>query len=157
MPRAGARPGGSPSPDAHGGNQIRSSWNPVRLRRVSPKKFGTATRLDSMQAMEGHGNQDQRLRSLTLATIANQRRSVPVHEWRPATLESDDWRDSYLRVGQYMTTDLFTVHPEDVVDLAASLMDWRHIRHVPVVDDDGELLWVAVALQSTQNSFMKQK
>jgi len=39
-----------------------------------------------------------------------------------------------------MTTDLFTVHPEDVVDLAASLMDWRHIRHVPVEDNDGRLV-----------------
>ena len=39
-----------------------------------------------------------------------------------------------------MTTDLFTVHPEDVVDLAASLMDWRHIRHVPVEDTDGHLV-----------------
>ena len=39
-----------------------------------------------------------------------------------------------------MTTDLFTVHPEDVVDLAASLMDWRHIRHVPVEDNEGKLV-----------------
>ena len=39
-----------------------------------------------------------------------------------------------------MTTDLFTVHPEDVVDLAASLMDWEHIRYVPVEDNDGHLV-----------------
>ena len=36
--------------------------------------------------------------------------------------------------------DLFTVHPEDVVDLAASLMEWEHIRHVPVEDDAGHLV-----------------
>jgi len=41
-----------------------------------------------------------------------------------------------------MTTDLFTVHPEDVVDLAASLMHWRHIRHVPVEDDEGRLIGI---------------
>ena len=39
-----------------------------------------------------------------------------------------------------MTTDLFTVHPEDLVDLAASLMDWERIRHIPVEDGDGELV-----------------
>jgi CBS domain-containing protein len=41
-----------------------------------------------------------------------------------------------------MTTDLFTVHPEDLVDLAASLMDWEHLRHVPVEDDEGVLLGI---------------
>ena len=39
-----------------------------------------------------------------------------------------------------MTTDLFTVQAGDVVDLAASLMDWRHIRHVPVEDNQGRLV-----------------
>jgi CBS domain-containing protein len=39
-----------------------------------------------------------------------------------------------------MTTDLFTVKPDDVVDLAASVMDWRHIRHVPVEDEAGRLV-----------------
>src|ERR1044072_2911689 len=38
-----------------------------------------------------------------------------------------------------MTTDLFTVKPDDLIDLAASVMDWRHIRHVPVEDEDGRL------------------
>ena len=41
-----------------------------------------------------------------------------------------------------MTTDLFTVQAEDVVDLAASLMHWRHIRHVPVEDEEGRLIGV---------------
>jgi CBS domain-containing protein len=41
-----------------------------------------------------------------------------------------------------MSTDLFTVRPDDLVDLAASVMDWRHIRHVPVEDDSGRLVGV---------------
>jgi CBS domain-containing protein len=39
-----------------------------------------------------------------------------------------------------MVTDLFTLRPDDLVDLAASLMDWRHIRHVPVEDAHGRLV-----------------
>ena len=39
-----------------------------------------------------------------------------------------------------MSTDVFTVLPEDVVDLAASVMEWRHIRHVPVEDAAGRLV-----------------
>jgi CBS domain-containing protein len=47
---------------------------------------------------------------------------------------------SYQTVGQFMSTDLFTVRPDDLVDLAASVMDWRHVRHVPVEDEAGRLV-----------------
>jgi CBS domain-containing protein len=39
-----------------------------------------------------------------------------------------------------MTRDLFTVRPDDIVDFAATLMDWRHVRHVPVEDGKGHLV-----------------
>ena len=39
-----------------------------------------------------------------------------------------------------MSTDLFTVGPDDLIDLAASVMDWRHVRHVPVEDSEGRLV-----------------
>jgi hypothetical protein len=38
-----------------------------------------------------------------------------------------------------MTTDLFTVHADDIVDLAASLMEWEHLRPRAVEDHDGRL------------------
>ena len=41
-----------------------------------------------------------------------------------------------------MSTDLFTVRADDLVDLAASVMEWRHVRHVPVEDDDGRLVGI---------------
>lgn len=64
-----------------------------------------------------------------------------MHEWKLAEAgESTDWSQSYQTVGQFMATDLFTVRPDDLVDLAASLMDWRHIRHVPVEDENGRLV-----------------
>jgi CBS domain-containing protein len=64
-----------------------------------------------------------------------------VHRWPLAEQsESEDWSTGYLTVGQFMSTDLFTMRPDDLVDLAASLMDWRHIRHVPVEDEGGHLV-----------------
>ena len=39
-----------------------------------------------------------------------------------------------------MSTDLFTVRADDLLDLAASVMDWRHVRHVPVEDEQGRLV-----------------
>jgi CBS domain-containing protein len=39
-----------------------------------------------------------------------------------------------------MTSDVFTLHPEDLVDLGASLMDWERLCSVPVEDQTGHLL-----------------
>ncbi|HKL53785.1 MAG TPA: CBS domain-containing protein, partial [Wenzhouxiangellaceae bacterium] len=62
-------------------------------------------------------------------------------EWSLAEFcGTQDWRESYRTVGQFMATDLFTVRPDDIVDFAASLMEWRYVRHVPVEDDSGRLL-----------------
>jgi len=109
-------------------------------RRVETGMTGSKWALDSFSNL-GDANKDQKARTLTLTTIRNQREDRPVHEWELATGgDAGDWRHGYLKVGQFMTTDLFTVHPEDVVDLAASLMDWRHIRHVPVEDSEGNLV-----------------
>ena len=64
-----------------------------------------------------------------------------MHDWELAEAgELDDWSQSYQTVGQFMSTDLFTLRPNDLVDLAASVMDWRHIRHVPVEDEVGRLV-----------------
>ncbi len=111
--------------------------------RVMTGQTGARWMVESFQAMGDKGTVDQRLCALTRAIVTRQRCGEPVHTWDSADLsEFDGWRESYLHVGQFMTTDLFTVHPEDVVDLAASLMDWRHIRHVPVEDNRGRLIGV---------------
>jgi hypothetical protein len=106
--------------------------------RVRSGQTGAQWALSSLQKMSGQGTLDERMRALVAATIERQKTGDPVHTWRPAErTESGGWTQSFERVGQFMTTDLFTVRPGDVVDLAASLMEWRHIRHVPVEDDEG--------------------
>jgi len=66
-----------------------------------------------------------------------------MHKWGLAAIPPhSDWIDNYKTVEQFMVTDLFTVRAEDVVRLAASLMHWRHVRHVPVEDDEGKLIGV---------------
>jgi CBS domain-containing protein len=38
-----------------------------------------------------------------------------------------------------MTTDVFTVHEDDPVELVLSVMHWRRIRHIPVEDNTHNL------------------
>lgn len=108
--------------------------------RVETQQTGATWALRSLGKM-ADAPQDVRLRSLTWAIYKNQRKGRPVHRWPLAELyRTADWFPSYRTVGQFMSTDLYTVRPSDPVDLAARMMDWRQIRHVPVEDDKGKLI-----------------
>jgi len=97
--------------------------------------------LNSLASLNRHEPLDMRARTLTSTILARQKEGKPVNQWKLAEAgELTDWSQSYQTVGQFMATDLFTLRPDDPVDLAASLMDWRHIRHVPVEDEDGHLV-----------------
>ena len=91
--------------------------------------------------MEDNGTLNQRMRCLVASMVEQQSSGEPISEWTLAKYcIEQDWRESYRSVGQFMSTDLFTVRPDDIVDFAATLMDWRHVRHVPVEDDSGSLV-----------------
>ena len=109
--------------------------------RVESRRTGARWQLESLENMRGEGNESERLRALVSSMVEQSESGKPVSDWELASLCSQqDWRDSYRNVGQFMATDLFTVRPDDIVDFAASLMEWRHVRHVPVEDDTGLLL-----------------
>lgn len=86
------------------------------------------------------GTPAQRDKALVAAMLAHQNTGQPAHRW-PAAPEPPSWRwaEDYRCVEQVMSTDLFTVGPEEPIDLVAGVMDWRHIRHVPVEDTSGRL------------------
>ncbi|MCI0392699.1 MAG: CBS domain-containing protein [Acidobacteria bacterium] len=109
--------------------------------RVDRDQNGALWSLRSLAAMDEHGTRDMRHRALTEAMLEQQESGSPVSHWALAKLNgSTDWSFSYQTIAQLMSTDLFTVRPDDLVDLAASVMDWRHIRHVPVEDDESRLV-----------------
>ena len=115
----------------------------VLEERVSQEKTGAGWMLDSLANMDKRAKQNVRMRSLTAAMKMNQETGEPLHKWSLAEIpDKSDWIDNYKTVEQFMATDLFTVRPEDVLDLAANLMHWRHVRHVPVEDDEGKLVGI---------------
>ncbi len=109
--------------------------------RVRRDQTGASWSLRSLAAMGEQGTRELRHRVLVERMVEYQQNGAPISEWKQAQLDdSRDWSRSYQTVGQFMATDLFTVRPDDLIDLAASVMDWKHIRHVPVEDDDGKVV-----------------
>jgi len=109
--------------------------------RVALRRTGARWALESLENMQDKGTADQRLRSVVASLVEQQVDGHSIAQWELAEFSGQqDWRESYRTVGQFMVTDLFTARVDDIVDFAASLMDWRHVRHVPVEDDEGNLV-----------------
>lgn len=109
-------------------------------QRVASRRNGASWLLRSLADMQGSDTQDALLSALTAATVTRQWEGTPVHEWPLAKVEEGrGGKPQALRIEEFMTTDLITVHPDEPMDLVIRLMDWRRIRHVPVEDEDGKV------------------
>jgi CBS domain-containing protein len=114
--------------------------------RVESGRTGSQWLIDSLGALGDNGTVPERLGALVAATHQRQSERLPVAAWSTAGVdEIGRQRSHYQRVGQLMTTDLFTVNKDELVDLVAYLMNWRHIRHVPVEDNRHRLVGLVTA------------
>ncbi len=110
-------------------------------RRVDSKQTGAKWAIKSITEMNKELHPDEKVRAVVAEMHDQQALDKPIHEWPLAQAEQrTDWRAGYLLVGQFMVTKLLTVRPDDSMDLAASIMDWKRVRHVPVENDEGELV-----------------
>jgi CBS domain-containing protein len=110
-------------------------------QRVRTLRTGSRWMLQSLAGMKERGSPGERFTALVAATIARQKTDRVGSEWERARLdEATSNQTSYYKVSQYMVTDLFTVQPDDPIELVADLMSWERIRHVPVEDGRGRLV-----------------
>ncbi len=113
----------------------------VITERVSTQKTGSQWLIDSLDAMRPSHRRAQSFAALVAATAHRQQEGKPVHTWELAGIEeAGQSRKHYDRVEQLMSTDLFTVNEEEVVDVVAAVMKWRHVRRIPVEDNRGRLV-----------------
>ncbi|MCB1581888.1 MAG: CBS domain-containing protein [Xanthomonadales bacterium] len=111
------------------------------VRRVESKQTGARWAIKSITEMDKNIHPDEKVRSIVAEMDKQQTIDRPIHEWPLAQINNQtDWRASFILVGQFMITKLLTVRPDDSMDLAASIMDWKRVRHVPVENDEGELV-----------------
>jgi CBS domain-containing protein len=134
LARAGLR-------NAKVGNEDIEKYLGIIEERTRSAQTGARWIIKSLATMPETMSRDVRQRKLTATMLELQKHGGPIHQWpRIEAIATDDWAQGYRTVGQFMSTDLFTVRPDDLIDLAASVMDWRHVRHVPVEDEAGRLV-----------------
>ena len=78
--------------------------------------------------------------TLTAHLYKNQKSGKPVHEWEIAKNNHVLNLDVGIsKLEKFMTTEVFVVKENDLVELVTKIMEWRNIHHIPVVDDNNRL------------------
>ncbi len=98
--------------------------------------------------------------ALTRALVERREGGKPIAQWSDYDLSA--FKAGQIldkRVDKLMTTDLYTVREDDLVELVALIMKWHKIRHVPVEDHQGNLrgLITRTQLEKVDLSIVKNK
>jgi CBS domain-containing protein/gamma-glutamylcysteine synthetase len=118
-----------------------TSYLDIIEERSEAGQTGSFWMVKSYNTLSKKVTREQALTALTNAMVKNQKKGEPVHKWGLAKVDDMEmWQPSSLLVEEFMTTDLFTVQKDDIIELVANLIEWRRIRYVPVEDDSKHLV-----------------
>lgn len=109
----------------------------VIQERINSKDGAKWTISNYRKATEKYGR-DAARRMLTKTMYDYQQQENIVADWDD--LCKFEELDSPTRINQIMSTNVITVHKDDLAALATSVMDWKDIHHVPVVDENDQLI-----------------
>ena len=74
--------------------------------------------------------------TITAHMYNNQKEGKPVHEWIKAREDNVlNLNVNISKLDKFMTTEVFVVKENDLVELVAKIMEWKNIHHIPVVND----------------------
>ncbi len=77
---------------------------------------------------------------LTYHLHKNQWEDEPIHKWELAKPFDKGESYSQNKVYKIMTTELFVVKENDLVELIENIMKWKNIHHIPVVNNKNKIV-----------------
>lgn len=111
--------------------------------RVRQHQSGSIWLNNAFTKLIKKSSREESVVAVTAGMLRRQQTGEPVHSWdMPHIREGGSWANKFKYVNQIMSNELYTVQEEDLVELAASVMDWRKIHHVPVENEDSEVVGI---------------
>ena len=113
----------------------------VIAERADKHMTGARWQLRAFTQLQEEVGIDEALTILTSSMVENQKSENPVHNWKlPKTEDLVQYTPSNLKVEEFMSTDIFTVQKDDIIEMVAEMMDWRKIRYIPVEETKGNIV-----------------
>lgn len=109
-------------------------------KRAESRHTGSQWLKHSNRVLKKKMTKDIANATLTAHLYKNQKSGKPVHEWKIAKDNHIlDLDVNVTKLEKFMTTEVFVVKENDLVELVTKIMEWRNIHHIPVVDDNNKL------------------
>ena len=108
---------------------------------------GARWQVSNYRRLQKEMNDTDALRILTEQMYVHQQANIPVCNWPDIPVEERmaNMLGNMEKVIQLMSTDVYTVYPEDPVLLVANIMRWNNINHIIVEDRKGRLRGVVTS------------
>lgn len=94
---------------------------------------------------------------LTYHTYKNQQQNIPVHKWENITITPVEISKKYDKLYKVMSTGIFVVNENDLIELIFKIMEWKNIHHVPVMDKDNKIVGLITKEQLRTYDFSSPK
>jgi CBS domain-containing protein len=124
-------------------------------KRTETRYTGAQWIKNSNRYLKTKMTRDMANATLTAHMYHNQMACKPVHEWEIAKENHVLNLDIKItKLEKFMTTQVFVVKENDLVELVAKIMEWKNIHHVPVVNDLNKV--VGIITQTNINHIFSQ-
>lgn len=81
--------------------------------------------------------------TLTAGLFSRQLSGIPIHKWSSIkTEEGQGISKMYDTMRKVMTTEVFVAHRNDLLEVVKSIMTWKNIHHMPVVNKSNKMIGV---------------
>ncbi|MDC0231624.1 CBS domain-containing protein, partial [Aureispira] len=109
--------------------------------RANKHMNGSRWILQTFTKFQQETHKDESLTALTAAIYHNQKKSKPAHDWPlPELHDFLQYDPSKLLVEEFMNTDILSLHKDDLLEFASTLMNWSDSVSMPVEDAKGNLI-----------------
>jgi CBS domain-containing protein len=109
-------------------------------KRASGHLTGSRWIVNSYRNLKKKLAREEAVIALTALLHERRKSGEPSCNWKIANPEElQHVKIRYDVVSNVMSTDLITVHENDLAELVLKIMEWRNIRHLPVESSRGEL------------------
>lgn len=114
--------------------------------RVRNNKTGADWQIRNYRRLHENWGQHLALSLMVNEMYENQESGLLVHQWAEFSPSRNVAINVHSqRLSAFMSTDLFSVSQEEPMIFVKAVMGWRNIRHLPVEDDQGNLIGLVTA------------
>ena len=75
---------------------------------------------------------------LTKQMVENQSENLPIHLWKDIDIQEISRKPKLVK--EMMTSHVLKLYEDDFISMAKAIMEWNQIHHIPVENDQGELV-----------------